>query len=342
MNWIELLFSRLPVGMEKLGKQILVRLAFLFLIWLTGLVAHAVDGMTTQYISNTQIYVTLFGSGLIVLFGSYMVQQSLGDTILSFRSLLKLDDSSFQELSGRIERYSYSFVPCLLIALPLTVFLSVGLSELQAALFGGIHAIWNLLVAFFLNLLMATGIWIGVSIWLTIFLISRQPLQVDPSLDPIEKFRGLTVVALWFSLFYFIAISIGLVMAFTEQSATPTLSMLFSPLLVFVVFGVVGILFPFYNIHKALLKLKNQELSKISEESEQLLQQLDEVLAKKPTRLTGDQTITILARLFSLQFKERNVKSAQEWPIDVGFLSKLIGICLIPIISRIAAMLIIS
>jgi hypothetical protein len=83
--------------------------------------------------------------------------------------------------------------------------------------------------------------------------------------------------------------------------------------------------------------LKKQELSRIEEESEQLLQQLDEVLAKHSTRQNIDQTITIMARLFSLQVKERHVKAAKEWSIDIGFLSKLIVVCLIPIIARIAA-----
>ncbi len=231
MNWVESLFSRLPVGREKPKEQILVRLAFLFLIWSTGLVAYALDGMTAEYVSNVQFYSTLFGTSLIVLFGSYMVQRSLGNIILSFRSLLKLDDSSFREFSDRVERYSYSFVPCILIALLLTVFFSVAgwqLSDLQAVL-GSIHATWNLLLVFFLNLLTATGVWIGVSIWLTIFLISQQPLQVKPSPNTIEEFRGLTMLALWFSLFYFIAISIGIVVPLARQPAMSLLDIFFLP-----------------------------------------------------------------------------------------------------------------
>ena len=77
------------------------------------------------------------------------------------------------------------------------------------------------------------------------------------------------------------------------------------------------------------------------EESEQLLQQLDEILTKHSTRQFSDQTIAVMARLFSLHIKEKHVKVAQEWPIDIGFLSKLIVLGLIPIISRIMAMYII-
>jgi hypothetical protein len=88
--------------------------------------------------------------------------------------------------------------------------------------------------------------------------------------------------------------------------------------------------------------MKKQELSKISEESGQLVQQLDELLAKQTAKRASDQTLTIMARLFSLQIKERRVEAAQEWPIDISFLSKLIVLGLIPIMSRVIAMLIFS
>ena len=333
MNWIELLFSKLPIERENRGDQILVRLAFLFSIWFAGLLVYALDGMTTEYVSDVQIYMNLFGSGLIVLFGSYMFQRSLGNIVSSFRSLLKLDDSSFKEFSDRVERYSYSFVPCILIALPLMVFSSGGLSELQAAFFGGLHAIWNLLVVFFLNLLMAPGLWIGVSIWLTIFLISQQPLQVKPSPNTIEEFRGLTMLALWFSLFYFLALSIAIVMSLARQPAVSLLDIFVSPLIVFIAIGVIIVLSPFYNIHKALLLLKKRELLKIEEEFEQLQLQLDRALAK-PVSQSSDQITAIMGRISSLQIKERRIKSAQEWPIDISFLSKLLGIVLVPAIIR--------
>ena len=84
--------------------------------------------------------------------------------------------------------------------------------------------------------------------------------------------------------------------------------------------------------------MKNNELSKISNETCQLLQNLDENREKRDS----DQTLSILARLFSLEIKEKQVKAAQEWPIDISFLSKLFVICLIPILSRILAMYLIQ
>ena len=144
------------------------------------------------------------------------------------------------------------------------------------------------------------------------------------------------MLALWFSLFYFLAIAIGIVTLSAVVPAFSLLEIVISPLLFFIAIGIIGILFPFYNIHKALFKLKKQELLRIEEESEKLLQQLDEVLAKQPTRQTSNKTVAIMARLFSLQVKERHVKAAQEWPIDLGFLSKLIVLVLIPIIVRVS------
>jgi len=315
----------------------LARFCFLFSVWLTGFVAYALNGLMISYITNLSIYQTLFGTGFIILFGSYMVQRSLEDLIPNVRPMLRLDDSSFRKFSERVKRYSYSFLPCVFIALGF-VFLSGAPNEFQQALAEGfkLHIIWNLSFIFFSSLLGATGLWMFMSIWLTIFLTSRQPLNVKLSPKTIEKFRDLSMLALWFSLFYFLAIAIGIVTLSAVVPAFSLLEIVISPLLFFIAIGIIGILFPFYNIHKALFKLKKQELLRIEEESEKLLQQLDEVLAKQPTTQTSNKTVTIMARLFSLQVKERHVKAAQEWPIDLGFLSKLIVLVLIPIIVRVS------
>ncbi len=338
MLWTELLFSYFPIDKRIFWQQMLTRFCLLFSVWLTGFLAYALDGLMISYISDLRIYVILFGISFIVLFGTYMVQRELNDLIQNVRPMLKLDDPRFRKFSERVERYSYSFLPCLSIAIGLVVFSSSAPNGFQQALAEGLtlHVIWNLSVNFFIYLLTATGIWMFMSIWLTIFLISRQPLNVELSPKTIEKFRGLSIVALWISLGYFLGLSLSIGLWFSAGvPAFSLLEIVVSPNLFFIAIGIIGILLPFYNIHQALLKLKKQELSKISEESEQLLLQLDEVLAKQPTREISDETITVMAHLFSLQVKERRVKAAQEWPIDIGFLSKLIGLGFIPIITRI-------
>lgn len=337
MLWTELLFSYFPIDKKVFWQQMLARFCLLFSLWLAGLLAFALDGLMTSYILDLSFYQMFFGTSFLILFGSYMIQRELNNVIQDVRPMLKLDDPLFRRFSERVERYSYSFLPCLFIAIGFVVFLSDAPNEFQRALAEGfnLHVIWYLSAGFFSLLLTGTGIWMVVSIWLTIFLISRQPLNVELSPETIKKFRGLSMLALWFSLFYFLAVSIGNITFFARASALSLLEIVISPYLFFVAIGVIGVLLPFYNIHNALLKLKRQELLVIEEESEQLLRQLDEVLAKQPTRQISDQTTAITARLFSLQFKERHVKTAQEWPIDIGFVSKLLGLGLIPIIGRI-------
>jgi len=339
MLWTELLFSYFPIDKKIFWQQMLARFCLLFSLWLAGLLAYTLDGLMTSYILDLSFYQMFFGTSFLILFGSYMIQRELNNVIQNVRPMLKLDDPLFRRFSERVERYSYSFLPCLFIAIGFVVLLSDAPNEFQQVLAEGfkLHIIWYLSAGFFGFLLIGTGIWMVVSIWLTIFLISRQPLNVELSPETIEKFRGLSMLALWFSLLYLLGVSIANALFLASAPALSVLEIVVSPFFFLIAIGIISVLFPFYNIHNALLKLKKQELSRIEEESEQLLQQLDEVLAKQPTRQISDQTTAIMARLFSLQFKERHVKAAQEWPIDIGFLTKLIAVGLIPIIARIAA-----
>ena len=344
MLWTELLFSYFPIDKTIMWQQMLARFFFLLAVWLSGLLAHALDGLMTDYILDLNVYPNYFGTSFIILFGSYFVQYKLSSIIQVFRPMLKLDDMEFQKFSRRLERVGYSFFPCLLIAVGLGVF-SGALNQYQQALAEGVqlHVIWNLSFNSFGLLLTATAIWMFVSIWLTIFLISRQPLNVKLSSETIARFREMSMLALWFSLFYFVGVSIGNITYFTSAQALSLTEMLISPYLFFIAIGIVGIIFPFYNIHMALLKMKQRELSKISEESQQLLKQLDDALYKQATSQDIDKKIAIMHyRLFSLQVQEKHVRAAQEWPIDLSFLSKLLVLVLIPIISRIIAMLVIS
>jgi hypothetical protein len=338
MFWTELLFSRLPIDSDKFGQQMVARLSLLFLVWLTGLVAYALDGLTLPFVFDLRVYTMLFFMGIMVLFGSHMIQRSLHDVVLSFRPLLKLDDSEFLRFSERVERYSYSFIPCLLIAVVLAITTSDLPAGVQTAFAGGLrlHEIWDLALVLFLNLLSATAVWFGVSIWLTIFFISKQPLEVELSAKTIEQFRGLTMLALYFSLFYFLANLVGMTFAVAGGPAMSLLEILTSPSLVFILIGIIGILFPFYNIHNTLLNLKTQELQKIEEAISQMLQRLEETLGKRPGPQSHEQTIAAMGHLLSLQIRKGNVERAPEWPIDVGFLSKLGGLVLIPIIGRMA------
>ena len=338
MLWPELLFSFFPIDNKKFGQQLLSRVLFLVLIWLSGLVAYTLNGLTTTYLLELDVYIQNFGVLFLILVGSYHVQHTLRKIIHNFRPMLKMDASQYQMFSARLERYSYSFIPCLIVAIIIAV-LSGAPAQFQTALAEGLelYVVWDLLFVSFASLLVGTAIWMFASIWLTIFLISRQQLAVKLSQQTITRFRELNMFALWFGLFYFIGVSIGNVSFLTNIQTLTLPEIVVSQYLIFVIIGIAGILVPFFNIHATLFKMKNEELAKITKETEMLLQTLDEALEKQ----ANDKTLSVTARLFSLQLKEKQVKAAQEWPIDVSFLSKLIAICFIPILSRIIAALLI-
>jgi sensor histidine kinase YesM len=344
MFWIESLFSRFPINKKATWQQMIIRVAVLFGIWISGLLIHALDGLTANYIQRLSFHLPYFCTFFLILLGSYFVQTKLSQIIQDFRPMLKLDEKEFQKFSEGLKRAIYSFFPCLVIAVVLAVVAGLP-SQFQHAFAEGLslHIIWNFLFNAFAMLLTATAVWMFASIWLAIFVISRQPLDLKLSSETLAGFRELSLLALWFSLFYFIGVSIGNISYFVDVQSFSVSEMFLSPYLFFIVLGVVGILLPFYNIHTILFRLKQQELARIFEESETLVKQLDEALKNQKESQQVDRRIEILHyRLFTLQVKEKHAKAAKEWPIDVSFVSKLLVLVLIPIISRILAMLIIS
>ncbi len=318
-------------------------------VWLIGLAAFALDGQADQYISNV-LWIPLYGSYLLILVGTHLIQNSLGNTVLSVRPLLNMDDSKFKKLLGRIEWYSYSVIPYLLVTLILFARpLSQGaVTVLSTALFEGFHGIWIVFFAFFSTLLSATGIWVCVSIWLTTYLISRQSMHVKLSLETMNKFRGLSVLGLQFAAIYFVGVSFGVI--FPLPPIHSLSDVILSPIIPFTVIGLIGVLIPFYNIHRTLLSLKRNELSKIQSEFEHLETTLDGIFAKPDDQLSDQSTGararehsletlitagTISLRIFNLQVRERRIRAVQEWPIDMGFISKLLGLGLTPVAAKI-------
>ena len=172
--------------------QMLARFLLLMMVWLIGLLMYSIDDLVKLYVFNLQLVSLLFGTGFIILYGSYMIQRSLPDVISSFLPILQLEETRFQELSSKIKKYSYSFLPCLALDFILVFFLT-GIPEyIQGLLTEGmtLHSFWDICFLFFTDLLGRTGIWMGVSIWITILLISRQPLRVELSENIVEKFKG--------------------------------------------------------------------------------------------------------------------------------------------------------
>jgi hypothetical protein len=332
--WTELLFSLFPFDKTKFWKQIVARFLFLLLFWILGLIFYSIDGLAENYLFDINHYVLNFGMLLLILMGSYQVQKTINKIIQNFKPLIKMDTSQYQTFSLRLKRYVYSIIPCVIIALIFAYF-GGAFTYYQSVFAEGIrlHLVGNLIFDSFSTLLVGTITWLFASIWLTIFLISRQELAVKLTEQTIAKFRELSMFALWFGLYYFIGVSVGNISFIANIQALTLSEIVVSQYLVFVLIGVVGILLPFYNIHLTMRKLKNMVIAKISIESNSLLKTLDDELSNQ----SSDKVVFVLAKLFSLQLKEKQAKAGQEWPIDISFLSKLIMIGLIPILTRLIA-----
>jgi hypothetical protein len=169
-----------------------------------------------------------------------------------------------------------------------------------------------------------------------VFLLARQPLEVELSARSVEKFRGLTNLASGFAVFYFLAIVIGVIIPLSSAPAVSVVDVVASPVLMYIVIGVLGVLLPFYNIHRTLVALKRQELLRIDGEFDALEKELTRVLGQ-PMREASSQSVALMNRVFNLQIKERRVKAAKEWPFDVRFVSRLLGLVAASIMARVLA-----
>jgi len=124
MFWNEFLFDRFPINAKTLTRQMLLRFFLLLMIWFSGLLSYYIDGIIESFILIQRIYIDLFGTGFLILFGSYMVQRSLNEAILNIHSILSLTEVTFEKLHQRVKLYSYSFIPCFLLSLFITLLLS--------------------------------------------------------------------------------------------------------------------------------------------------------------------------------------------------------------------------
>lgn len=332
MMWTEWLFSKLPFYDRGLKYQIVIRFLFVLMIWLIGLLVAIVDGRLDFYIHWYQIYFLLFGALPIVLIGGYNLTIALDNTINSFEPLFDMERGHFERFKRRTNRFSGSTIGILAIAIVLFVTAQSGLdfSAWPRSIWGA----WTYILIFLINFVMSTGIWMGASLWMTIFYLSRQPFKPDVSSNTVEKFRGITSLTLVFAIFYFIAITITMVVPILTENTSVLYDLLFSPAILFIALGVAGTLLPFYNIHNTLVSIKRRLLKSLDREFERWQVELDAALLN-PEGITHEQTMLIMSNLFRLEMRERRTLLAPEWPFDINFVSKLLAVILIPAIVRI-------
>lgn len=308
------------------------RVSFLFVVWLSGLILHALDGLMFPYVLDFHPYALLFGVSFIIFIGSSALRGTLEWFFPWVRPILNLNDSQFERFRNRIERFASSFFPVLGFSLGLVFCLPTNIfEEFKEAFISGttLSEAWTLGFTLFIILIVATGIWIILSNWLPIFLMSRQPLKLELSREISKKFRPLARWVMWFSLYYFIAVGLGV----AQLNAPIEIVIIYYFL--FTLFGAVSTVIPFYDIHKILIRLKNQELQKINDESEKLANELNNMLTSCPTENCRGQATIITARLLSLQFKEKSIRELEEWPVSIGFFQTLGSFIVMPIIIKI-------
>jgi sensor histidine kinase YesM len=253
--------------------------------------------------------------------------------------LLKLSSPEFHKLRDRLERFINSFYPCLAFALATHVSFTI-MPQLNTV----IEAIerpafyWYVGMTFVSHLFVGTGIWMIVSMWIAIFLAFRQPLNLELSRRINRDFRPLAVWALKVSLICFAYLTLSIVMqspVFNPVSILWGTNFLMIIVGLMILLGVFAFLLPFYNIHRTVVKLKQQELEVIEDESNKLMGELTETLAQYPAGDSKDNISLINSRLNILHIRKGSVAEAGEWPIDMNILSILSGIVLIPIFTEI-------
>lgn len=167
--------------------------------------------MLFSYVSDLQTLAFSLGLAPLIFLGAAGLYFWLKWFFPFIRPMLALNAMEFKKFRDRNERYANSFLPYLFVALVFFFCFRDVFNELELMLVGGLelHAVWHFVFSFFTWLLIATGVWTIISMWLAVFSMSRQPLNLELSPKTFKDFRLLGLVSLNFSLFYFLGISIG-------------------------------------------------------------------------------------------------------------------------------------
>lgn len=306
--------------------------SFLLVIWLSGLAVYALDGIPLSYLQNLPLHASFFSQGIVILYAVNGFRSFLQWLPTWARPVLKLNKEEFAEFFERAERWVSSFFPILIFAVALTLINLYLSAEATTEVFTA-HSAWGLGFGFLSLMLSGTGFWIIVSLWLLVFKVSRQPLNLQLSRETSKIFRPLATPSLYAAACVFIVMSI--VPFFYPPAGMPQLLMYGF----FVLLGVLAFPIPFYNIHLVLVRMKKEELSKIDEETNELMAELNNTLTERPTQDSRDVKATITARLLALHIKEKAVREAQEWPVDISFFSAIAGLVLMSL-GRVAVELV--
>jgi len=314
-------------------------LCFFSIFWLSGLAAIVIDGFVIEALFWLTLCMANFHIIGFMIFAVSGWFSNRWDWFFGWSShILKLSELEFAKFHDKLERLITSFYPCLTIGLVLAI--NWLRPEFGAILeFGTLWRVrWYVCYSFMFSLLAATVIWMIVSMWITMFLTFRKPLDLKLSRWTSRDFRPLALWSLKISLLSFGGLTIYAVFITAIQFAFvadlwQTHLVLSTVFFAFV--AVTAFLLPFYNIHRTLVKLKKRELQEIEAEYSKLTQELNENLSKHPTKDSKERLMLITPCLINLQIRERIASEADEWPIDTTILSMLTLIVLIPLLTQI-------
>jgi hypothetical protein len=350
MLWTQRLFQLIPIGKERgnfasfLAVRLIRALCFTFIVFLIGVLAVLISPNKTM--SQDPRGLEIYGYFFICIFLVFALSgwfHNRWDWFFGWSShILKLNQIEFGKFRDRMEKFINSFLACFIIFLPFYIQFLIYSIPLFIKEYGAIVVGYLAFVNFFLVLFFATLIWIIVSMWITLYVTLRQPLNLKLSPRTNEEFQPLATWGLKVLFVTFVLVAILVVFYNLGIIFSPWGFVGFVGLLIFmVVLGVIAFLLPFYHVHRILIKLKKRELLEIEGEVNKLM----EDLAQAPSNnnaLHSEENITqimnsqrALARLHFLQIRETRTKEADEWPIDTTILSILAAIVLVPILSQI-------
>jgi MFS family permease len=351
MLWTEKLFQLIPIGKERgsfasfLAVRLIRSLCFTFIFFLIGFVAVLISGNKT--IAQDPRGLASYGYFFMSIFLAFTVSgwfRNKWDWFFSWSShILKLSDTEFGKFRDRMEKFNNNFLACLIIFLPFFISFLIYAVPLYIEDWGAIVVGYLAFVNFFMVLFFATLVWIVVSMWITLYVTLRQPLNLKLSPHTDEEFRPLAIWGLKVLFITFVLVTIVVIFYNLGIVISPWGFAGFVGSMIFIVFlGVLAFLLPFYHVHRVLVKLKKQELHEIEEEHDRIIQDLTGTTSTQSSDTEAHMMYLInsIISLEVLHIRERRAKDADDWPIDTTILSAMAGLVLIPILVNIVTNLI--
>jgi hypothetical protein len=309
-------------------------------VWISGLLAYSIIGLKAAlaYIGSLITYSWLLYIPVMVLGLQYFHRNYIKE-LEGFRPYLKIPNKAFSDLVHRLD---------FLVCNPWIVFISAALltdyfeltsatltpfqllaQQLGSGRIPTSDALWGTGQSYLNWLLLSTGIWLVVSIWLGIYLVSRRPLNFTPARFS-NEFRDLAMLNLKTTGFYFLGLAIPSVLIYFESSNKhfDPLSLAFFYALI--IPGVIGFFAPHYIIHRTLRNSKLSELERLDKEMTRDAAKLHDLHLNKSEDL--QEYVKLSSRLIALSANERRIADADDWPLDHSMITTFVAFVIIPVI----------